>query len=128
MMSKTLYLTITTPAQILAASDNVVAVRAEDRSGSFGVLPGHADLLTALIPSVVRWRTVDGAARFCAVRGGCLLFPAGAMFPLHAAKALSATRSTSSKQKCEPCVRVNLKPTVRRTPSKSAFMLWRCVS
>jgi F-type H+-transporting ATPase subunit epsilon len=69
-MNKTLHLTITTPAQILAASDNVVSVRAEDRSGSFGVLPGHADLLTALIPSVVRWRTLDGSACFCAVRGG----------------------------------------------------------
>jgi F-type H+-transporting ATPase subunit epsilon len=69
-MSKTLHLTITTPAQILVAADDVVAVRAEDRSGSFGVLPGHADLLTALVPSVVRWRTVDGASHFCAVRGG----------------------------------------------------------
>jgi F-type H+-transporting ATPase subunit epsilon len=69
-MTGALHLTITTPAQILVAADNVVAVRAEDRSGSFGVLPGHADLLTALIPSVVRWRTADGAARFCAVRGG----------------------------------------------------------
>jgi F-type H+-transporting ATPase subunit epsilon len=69
-MNKTLHLTITTPAQILVASDDVIAVRVEDQSGSFGVLPGHADLLTALIPSVVRWRTAEGAARFCAVRGG----------------------------------------------------------
>jgi F-type H+-transporting ATPase subunit epsilon len=76
-MNKTLHLTITTPAQILAASDNVVAVRAEDQSGSFGVLPGHADLLTALIPSVVRWRTADGAARFCAVRGGVFAVSGG---------------------------------------------------
>jgi F-type H+-transporting ATPase subunit epsilon len=76
-MSKTLHLTITTPAQILAASDNVVAVRVEDQSGSFGVLPGHADLLTALVPSVVRWRTVDGAACFCAVRGGVFAVSGG---------------------------------------------------
>jgi F-type H+-transporting ATPase subunit epsilon len=69
-MNSTLHLTITTPAQILVTAENVVAVRAEDRSGSFGVLPGHADLLTALIPSVVRWRTAEGAVRFCAVRGG----------------------------------------------------------
>ena len=69
-MSGTLHLTVTTPAQILVASDNVVAVRAEDQSGSFGILPAHADLLTVLVPSVLRWRTVDGAARFCAVRDG----------------------------------------------------------
>ena len=69
-MSETLHLTVTTPSQILVQSNDVVAVRAEDQSGSFGVLPGHADLLTALVVSVVRWRTVDGAACFCAVRGG----------------------------------------------------------
>ncbi len=69
-MTATLHLTITTPAVIVVNSDDVIAVRAEDESGSFGILPGHADLLTMLTPSVVRWRTVAGAARFCAVRGG----------------------------------------------------------
>jgi F-type H+-transporting ATPase subunit epsilon len=76
-MNKTLHLTITTPAQILVASDDVIAVRVEDQSGSFGVLPGHADLLTALVPSVVRWRTVNGAACFCAVRGGVFAVSGG---------------------------------------------------
>jgi F-type H+-transporting ATPase subunit epsilon len=76
-MNRALHLTITTPAQILVASDNVVAVRVEDQSGSFGVLPGHADLLTALVTSVVRWRTVDGAACFCAVRGGVFAVSGG---------------------------------------------------
>jgi F-type H+-transporting ATPase subunit epsilon len=41
------------------------------------VLPGHADLLTALVPFVVRWRTVDGAACFCAVRGGVFAVSGG---------------------------------------------------
>jgi F-type H+-transporting ATPase subunit epsilon len=76
-MSGTLHLTVTTPEQVLAESDDVVAVRVEDQSGSFGVLPGHADLLTALVPSVVRWRTADGAARHCAVRGGVFTVSAG---------------------------------------------------
>ena len=76
-MSGTLHLTVTTPAQVLAESDHVVAVRAEDQSGCFGVLPGHADLLTVLVPSVVRWRTVDGAECFCAVRGGVFTVSAG---------------------------------------------------
>jgi F-type H+-transporting ATPase subunit epsilon len=76
-MSGTLHLTVTTPAQILVESDNVVAVRAEDQSGSFGILPGHADLLTVLVPSVLRWRTADGAARFCAVRGGVFTVASG---------------------------------------------------
>ena len=76
-MSDVLHLTVTTPAQILAESANVTAVRAEDQSGSFGILPGHADLLTVLVPSVLRWRTADGAARFCAVRGGVFTVASG---------------------------------------------------
>ena len=76
-MSGTLHLTVTTPAQILVQSDNVAAVRVEDQSGSFGILPGHADLLTVLVPSVLRWRTADGAARFCAVRGGVFTVSSG---------------------------------------------------
>jgi F-type H+-transporting ATPase subunit epsilon len=76
-MSETLHLTVTTPAQILVKSDDVAAVRAEDQSGSFGILAGHADLLTVLVPSVLRWRTADGAARFCAVRGGVFTVSSG---------------------------------------------------
>jgi F-type H+-transporting ATPase subunit epsilon len=76
-MSGTLHLTVTTPGQILVDSGEVAAVRAEDESGSFGILPGHADLLTALVPSVVRWRTTDGTAHFCAVHGGVFTVSAG---------------------------------------------------
>jgi F-type H+-transporting ATPase subunit epsilon len=76
-MSGALHLTVTTPGQILVDSGDVAAVRAEDESGSFGILPGHADLLTALVPSVVRWRTTDGAAHFCAVHGGVFTVSAG---------------------------------------------------
>ena len=76
-MTAALHLTVTTPSQILVESDDVVAVRAEDQSGSFGILPGHADLLTVLVPSVLRWRTADGAARYCAVRGGVFTVAAG---------------------------------------------------
>jgi F-type H+-transporting ATPase subunit epsilon len=75
-MTTSLHLTITTPAIVLVDSDDVV-VRAEDESGGFGILPGHADLLTRLTPSVVRWRTVAGATRFCAVRGGVLTVSVG---------------------------------------------------
>jgi F-type H+-transporting ATPase subunit epsilon len=76
-MSGKLHLTVTTPGQILVESGDVEAVRAEDESGSFGILPGHADLLTALVPSVVRWRNTDGTAHFCAVHGGVFTVSAG---------------------------------------------------
>ena len=71
-MSDMLQLTITTPTAVLVSEANAYAVRAEDDSGSFGVLPGHTDLLTVLPASVVRWRTADGVTHYCALRGGLM--------------------------------------------------------
>lgn len=76
-MREGLHLTITTPTTVLVDSAKVVAVRAEDESGGFGILPGHANLLTVLPASVVRWHERSGATRFCAVRGGVLVVSGG---------------------------------------------------
>jgi F-type H+-transporting ATPase subunit epsilon len=69
-MSPALRLTISTPSTILVADVDIVALRAEDDSGSFGILPGHADFLTVLKPTVLRWRAADGIEHFCAVEEG----------------------------------------------------------
>ncbi|MCT8973713.1 F0F1 ATP synthase subunit epsilon [Microbaculum marinisediminis] len=71
-MSGALHLVITTPAAVLVDRGDIRSVRAEDLSGSFGILPNHTDMLTVLPASVVRWRTPDDAEHFCAVRGGVL--------------------------------------------------------
>jgi F-type H+-transporting ATPase subunit epsilon len=65
-------LLITTPASVVVDEQNVTAVRAEDETGSFGVLDGHAEFLTALTLSVVHWRGARDRLRFCAVRRGVL--------------------------------------------------------
>ncbi|QUD89534.1 F0F1 ATP synthase subunit epsilon [Phenylobacterium montanum] len=65
-------LLITTPGAIVADHADITAVRAEDETGEFGVLPHHADLVTALSVSVVGWRHQDGRQGYCAVRGGLL--------------------------------------------------------
>lgn len=65
-------LLITDPASIIADLTGVVSVRAEDESGNFGILAGHADLLTVLTVSVVSWRLTDGRSGYCAVRRGLL--------------------------------------------------------
>ena len=65
-------LLIATPTEIVADHADIVAVRAEDESGGFGILEGHADFLTALSVSVVGWRHTDGSRRWCAVRRGVL--------------------------------------------------------
>ena len=70
-------LLIATPSAILVDLDDVVAVRAEDESGEFGILPHHAEFVTALAISVVGWRRKGGEAGYCAVRGGLLTVAGG---------------------------------------------------
>lgn len=70
-------LVITEPTHVVVDHDDVVSVRAEDASGSFGILQGHADLITALTPSVVAWRHADGRQGWCAVRRGVFSVRAG---------------------------------------------------
>jgi len=65
-------LLITDPTSVVADYADIVSVRAEDTSGSFGILDRHADLLTALTVSVVQWRHADGRLGYCAVRRGVL--------------------------------------------------------
>ena len=71
-------LLIATPTAIVVNESNVSSVRAEDDSGSFGILQGHADLLTALNISIVTWRAAGHRTRYCAVRRGVLSVAGGA--------------------------------------------------
>ena len=70
-------LRITTPLEVLVDEDGVASLRAEDASGGFGILSGHADIFTRLEVSVVSWRQADGSLRHCAVRGGVLTVTGG---------------------------------------------------
>jgi F-type H+-transporting ATPase subunit epsilon len=70
-------LLIATPTSVVVDEQGVVALRAEDESGGFGILNGHADFLTALTVSVVGWRGADQRPRFCAVRRGVLSVTGG---------------------------------------------------
>ncbi|MDD2706360.1 MAG: F0F1 ATP synthase subunit epsilon [Acidocella sp.] len=70
-------LRITTPLAVLADETSILSLRAEDASGGFGILPGHAEFLTSLAISVVSWKRVDGGECYCAVRGGILTVTGG---------------------------------------------------
>ena len=70
-------LTVTTPLSIVVQAEGVLQIRAEDDSGAFGILPGHAQFLTALAVSVLSWRDAAGQERFVAVRGGMLAVQQG---------------------------------------------------
>ncbi|MPZ35723.1 MAG: F0F1 ATP synthase subunit epsilon [Rhodospirillales bacterium] len=64
--------TVTTPLAIIVDTDDVTHLRAEDETGAFGILTGHADFLTALAVSVVSWCNGQGAEHHVAVHGGML--------------------------------------------------------
>jgi F-type H+-transporting ATPase subunit epsilon len=70
-------LTVATPLAIVVETDDVAHLRAEDETGTFGILPGHADFLTVLAVSVVSWRDAGGREHFAAVRGGMLAMEDG---------------------------------------------------
>ena len=70
-------LLITTPSDVVIRQDDVIAVQAEDESGAFGILPHHADFVTALSISVIGWRREGGRQAYCAVRGGFLTVSGG---------------------------------------------------
>ncbi|MEO9129909.1 MAG: F0F1 ATP synthase subunit epsilon [Sphingomonas sp.] len=70
-------LRIITPLAVVVEEDAVTAVRAEDASGSFGILAGHANFLTSLGISVIDWKRADGTQHYCAVRRGMLSVGAG---------------------------------------------------
>ncbi|MGO8799989.1 MAG: F0F1 ATP synthase subunit epsilon [Roseiarcus sp.] len=70
-------LRIITPLSVVVDEEGVLALCADDATGSFGILPGHADFLTSLAISVVNWKGGDGSRRYCAVRRGVLTVAAG---------------------------------------------------
>ncbi len=63
-------LRIITPLSVVVDED-IDSLRAEDASGSFGILNGHAPFVTALEVSLLSWRSAD-RERFCALRGGVM--------------------------------------------------------
>ncbi|EIF30824.1 alternate F1F0 ATPase, F1 subunit epsilon [Burkholderia sp. Ch1-1] len=78
MSKDALRLTIATPSRVWFDGVEIVSLRAEDASGSFGIRIGHADFVTQLTSSVVRWTGTDNELRYCAVNGGVLLVSGGA--------------------------------------------------
>jgi len=51
-------LSITTPLSKVIEAEGITYLRAEDETGAFGILPGHADFLTTLTVSVVTEKNI----------------------------------------------------------------------
>ena len=70
-------LQIITPLSVAVDVPDIRALRAEDASGHFGILPGHAEFFSSLVISVVGGTGGEGTAHYCAVRGGMISVTGG---------------------------------------------------
>lgn len=77
MSSAVLSLSVVTPLEVVVTRDDVVSLTAEDESGRFGILPRHADFLTALDISVLSYACTDGTRHHVALREGVLTVTGG---------------------------------------------------
>jgi F-type H+-transporting ATPase subunit epsilon len=82
-------LVVSTPTAIVTDVDHVRHIRAEDETGAFGIMAGHADFLTVLPISVVTWDCGGGAEGFVLVRGGVLSVHGDAIVEIAARGAFS---------------------------------------
>ena len=84
-------LLITTPLEIVVDQRNVSHIRAEDDTGAFGILKGHAEFLTVLKPTVIAWRVGNGeASHYAAVRGGMLSIKNGNLVQIASREAVAS--------------------------------------
>lgn len=60
--------------------EHAVSFVAADESGSFGILAGHARMLTALTFGLARLRTLDGVWNYLALPGALLYFVDNQLF------------------------------------------------
>jgi F-type H+-transporting ATPase subunit epsilon len=63
---------VLTPAEVVLDRE-AVHITAEGPTGSLGIRPGHAPLVTPLVPGIVLARGVDGREEYVAVNGGVML-------------------------------------------------------
>lgn len=75
-------LVVATPLAIILQADRVAHLRAEDSTGAFGILAGHADFVTALTVSVASWRDEGRAEHHVALRGGTLQVSGGRLIEI----------------------------------------------
>lgn len=80
MAAPTLSLDITTASDHPIHMPHLIRITGQDATGSFTLAPGHADFITALIPSVLAWADVDGGQGFAAVADAVLILEQGKAF------------------------------------------------
>lgn len=70
MSNSSFHLRIVTPAKIM--EKEITSVRLKDETGFFGILKGHTNFITVLVPSLVYYTDSNGKEVFLAVDEGIL--------------------------------------------------------
>jgi F-type H+-transporting ATPase subunit epsilon len=70
MSDRSFRLTIVTPTKIVRR--DITHIRLKDETGYFGIMKGHTDFLTMLVPSLCYFSDTGGKETFLAVDGGIL--------------------------------------------------------
>jgi F-type H+-transporting ATPase subunit epsilon len=70
MSDRSFRLTIVTPTQI--RERDITHIRLKDETAFFGIMKGHSDFLTTLVPSLCYYSDLRGRETFLAVDGGIL--------------------------------------------------------
>lgn len=63
---------VLTPTEVILEQE-VIHVTAEDPTGSLGIRPGHAPLVTPLVAGIVVARAPGGAEDYVAINGGVMI-------------------------------------------------------
>ncbi|MBI1219538.1 MAG: F0F1 ATP synthase subunit epsilon [Rhodobacteraceae bacterium] len=82
-------LVVTTPLALVLDAPDAARILAEDASGGFGILPGHADFLTVLPVSVLTWFDRAGTEHNVALRRGVLRVAGGQTVSVAAREAVA---------------------------------------
>jgi F-type H+-transporting ATPase subunit epsilon len=97
-------LNIVTPTSMFSRA--VTHIRLKDESGFFGIMKGHVDFLTVLVPSLCYYRDEQGAEMFIAVdegifsvRGGVATITSKAVFESADAEALAELIESSFQER-----------------------------
>jgi F-type H+-transporting ATPase subunit epsilon len=112
-MSNTSFkLNIVTPKQILERE--ITYIRFKDETGFFGILKGHIDFLTVLVPSLCFYRDINDREIFLAVDRGILNVREGVVF-LTSREVFESEDAESLSEKIDKTI-------LKRTESEKAFL------
>jgi F-type H+-transporting ATPase subunit epsilon len=104
-------LRIVTPSRIFERE--VVHIRLRDESGFFGVMKGHADFLTVLVPSLCYFRDAHGKELFLAVDEG--------IFSVNGGQAVLSSREVFESEDAEKLVDIVESTFLQRREAETAL-------